>query len=172
MTEATASGEYHNNFKGWTIRCSTAEDIEALGEKISPHLGAGDVLLLRGDLGAGKTCFARGLIREKHQDTGMIVTSPSYLLDNTYDLEEGAKIHHMDLYRLPEGCDMTILGIPQIFEDSLCLIEWPQRMSADIYPQDYLDVELKILEDESREIKFTASSQNAARWIEKLSGLF
>ena len=157
----------------WVKLCATAEDIEAVGQKLSPYLGPGDVLLLRGDLGAGKTCLARGLIRDKHQDGNMIVTSPSYLLDNTYDLEDtGKKIHHMDLYRLPEGCDMTVLGIPDIFEDSLCLIEWPSRMSQEVYPKDYLDVELKILDDESRVIKFTPSSQASSRWKKKLSELF
>ena len=168
-----AGEEANNEPIEWTRRCETAEDIEAVGEKLSPCLGPGDVLLLRGDLGAGKTCLARGLIREKHQDADMVVTSPSYLLDNTYDLgDTGKKIHHMDLYRLPEGCDMTVLGIPEIFTESLCLIEWPSRMSPDIYPKDYLDVELKILKDESRMIKFIPSIQATSRWTKKLSGLF
>ena len=65
--------ECNENVQVLIKKCLTAEDIEAVGEEISPHLGPGDVLLLRGDLGAGKTCFARGLIRKKNGDSEMLL---------------------------------------------------------------------------------------------------
>ena len=107
--------------------------------------------MLRGDLGAGKTTLARGLLREKLQEPELRVTSPSYLLDNMYTCEgeeggmgAGLTIHHLDLYRLPTGCDMGMLGIPAIFSSALCLVEWPQRLPTGSLPLDYLDIELRI----------------------------
>lgn len=89
--------------------CTTSENIEELGKEIAKLLTVGDVILLRGDLGAGKTTFTRGLLRELYEDDSMIVTSPSYLLDNTYEYN-GVLIHHMDLYRLPTASDLSMLG--------------------------------------------------------------
>lgn len=152
----------------WMRVCVTDEDIEALGAELGQLAGTGDVLLLRGDLGAGKTTLARGLIRNKFGDPDMRVTSPSYLLDNTYEYEEGKLIHHMDLYRLPTGCDMSILGIPDIFTSALCIIEWPQRMQGKL-PAEFLDVDLRIGDAEKRLIKLQPSCR---RWREKLEKLY
>jgi len=152
----------------WEVTCATDEDIESLGRCVAEFLGTADVILLKGDLGAGKTTFSRGLIRAKFDDESMRVTSPSYLLDNTYEYDEGLYIHHMDLYRLPTGCDLSMLGIPGIYASSLCLIEWPQRMSADHLPPTYLEMDFKINADESRRISLTA---RGARWEDKLPQL-
>ena len=151
-----------------SILCKTPEDIENLGSRVAAIVGNGDVILLKGDLGAGKTTFTRGLIRSKFEDEDMRVTSPSYLLDNVYEYDESQYIHHMDLYRLPTGCDLSILGIPEIYGTSLCIIEWPQRMGANV-PNQYLDVDINIGDDETRRIKFTAVGKN---WVEKLKILF
>ncbi len=165
---ASANGSGNNTFK-WSIKCISSEEIECLGRDLAGLLDPGDVVLLKGDLGAGKTTLSRGLIRAKYQDEEMVVTSPSYLLDNVYDYAEGKKIHHMDLYRLPNGCDMSVLGMPGIFKDCLCLIEWPERMSGDFFPMEYLVVDLSIKEDESRVINFDTCG--SSKW-DKLGGLF
>lgn len=84
----------------------------------------------------------------------MVVTSPSYLLDNKYDLsaDDSFKLtlHHMDLYRLPPHSNMSFLNIPEIYSDSICLIEWPQRLSSIDYPLEYIDLTLTIAEAERR----------------------
>ena len=134
---------YNNNNNIYERECITTEDIEELGKDIAKIIDIGDVLLLRGDLGAGKTTLTRGLLRELFQDDSMIVTSPSYLLDNTYEFN-GINIHHMDLYRLPTASDLSMLGIPQIYDKSLCIIEWPERLHKNDYPSNYLDIELLI----------------------------
>jgi len=131
-----------------------------LGARLSEVTDIGDVLLLRGDLGAGKTTLARGLIRHKFSDDSMRVTSPSYLLDNSYEFDENRTIHHMDLYRLPSGCDLGMLGIPGIFSTCLCIIEWPQRM-GDKMPAEYLEIEMTIGTNEERMVKLIPSSK---RW--------
>ena len=150
------------------VTCKSEEEIEDLGARLSMVTTVGDVLLLRGDLGAGKTTLARGLIRHKFSDESMRVTSPSYLLDNSYEYGENQVIHHMDLYRLPTGCDLSLLGIPGIFSTCLCVIEWPQRMGGKL-PEEYLDVDMTIGQDEVRHIRLTPSS---AKWQEALSRAF
>ena len=103
--------------------------------------GAGDTVCLHGDVGAGKTCFARGFIRARTADPGLRVTSPSYLLDNSYEADDGLmcvrkkrarrsarvvhllprSIHHMDLYRLSEEADLRVLNL----EEALAECAWP-----------------------------------------------
>lgn len=75
----------------------------------------------------------------------MVVTSPSYLLDNCYQYASDSSIHHIDLYRLPPLCDLSILGMPGIFDTAICLIEWPQRMSAEFRPKSFVSVQIDIL---------------------------
>ncbi|CAM9893774.1 unnamed protein product [Scytosiphon promiscuus] len=70
------------------IRVTSPEEMEETGAFFGTDSGPGDVVLLSGDLGAGKTCFARGFVRARLGDAGLAVTSPSYLLDNTYEVEE------------------------------------------------------------------------------------
>eukprot|EP01039_Chlorochromonas_danica_P007054 gene7054-7801_t len=130
---------------------STEEEVEALGKALASVVGIGDSVLLTGDLGAGKTTFSRGMVRAKCDDPEMRVTSPSYLLDNVYYLEDqsGAagqevKLHHMDLYRLPSGSDMGFLSIPEIFTSAICLIEWPERLRKEDLPRHFLEVNLRI----------------------------
>lgn len=152
---------------GWCKICESEEDVEDLASYIASVAGDGDVILMRGDLGAGKTTFARSLIRTKFDDQSMRVTSPSYLLDNTYEYDDG-HIHHMDLYRLPTGCDLSILGIPEIYSTALCIIEWPERM-GDKLPSEHLDVEMLIDLDGSRAIRLTS---RGIKWRTKLNSLF
>lgn len=153
----------------WTQKCSSSEEIESLGKRLAPWLHNGDVLLLRGDLGAGKTTLSRGIIRGIFENDDLLVTSPSYLLDNSYERhEDGLSIHHMDLYRLPKGCDLSILNIPNIFSTSLCIIEWPDRLGPEVMPKDYLDIELRIKGDES-ELRTISLTPTSDRWKAMLS---
>ena len=163
-TALSSSGLGATDIHSWSILCETPEDIEAFGSRVASVVGNTDIILLKGDLGAGKTTFTRGLIRAKFEDDDMRVTSPSYLLDNVYEYDEAQYIHHMDLYRLPTGCDLSILGIPEIYDTSLCIIEWPQRMGTNL-PVEYLDVNIEIEKDEARNIKLVAVG---AKWISKL----
>lgn len=129
----------------------------------------GDVILLSGDLGCGKTTFSRGFVRGLTQEPEATVTSPSYLLDNCYNVigpdDVMYDIHHMDLYRLPTNCDLTMLGIPEIFETSICLIEWPERM-GDKLPKEYVRIDFSIDEhSNSRKLSFCGSSE---KWKQHL----
>lgn len=110
----------------------------ALGAAIAPHLRIGDVLALRGDLGAGKTCFARGVI------TALIgpaeVPSPTYTLVQVYDTPRG-ELWHGDMYRLPRPQDVIELGLEDAFLDCICVIEWPDKIEG-FLPDDAINIEI------------------------------
>jgi tRNA threonylcarbamoyladenosine biosynthesis protein TsaE len=109
----------------------------ALGARIGAVARAGDVVALMGDLGAGKTTLARGLIQSRigPQD----VPSPTFTLVQTYD-GAGLPIWHFDLYRLNDPREARELGLEEAV-DGLCLIEWPDRLGRDL-PRARLEVRL------------------------------
>ncbi len=127
------------------IKLDTLADTEALARRIAPHLRAGDVIALHGGLGAGKTTFARALIRVLSGDD-IEVPSPTYTLVQTYD-GPGFQIFHFDLYRLETPDDVHELGWDET-ATGLALIEWPDRAGAHL-PKWRLDLTLNI-HDETR----------------------
>jgi len=107
----------------------TTEDMEDIGGLLSVNSTKGDILLLDGDLGAGKTCFSRGFIRGWTGLKNERVTSPTYLLSNTYPVDRGTtKIYHMDLYRLSGEEDLAPLSLEHVFANGISLIEWSSRL--------------------------------------------
>lgn len=101
-----------------------AEMIE-LGEDLALALKAGDCLALTGDLGAGKSTLARAFIRAMADDDALEVPSPTFTLVQQYDLR--LPVAHFDLYRLSDPLELHELGLEEILEDGICLIEWPER---------------------------------------------
>ncbi len=110
-----------------------------LGEDLAMALRPGDVLALSGDLGAGKTTLARGLIRAMSGDPGLEVPSPTFTLVQSY--ETRVPIHHLDLYRLSSPDELDELGLDEMLGEGAALIEWPDRAGG-LLPDDTLQVEL------------------------------
>jgi tRNA threonylcarbamoyladenosine biosynthesis protein TsaE len=112
---------------------------QRLGRVLESHLRAGDVVLLEGDIGAGKTCLARALIQE-----GLAVLedvpSPTFTLVQTYEVRHG-ELWHCDLYRLTDPDELFELGLDSAMETAICLIEWPDRM-GDARPKNALTLKL------------------------------
>lgn len=124
----------------------------ALGRRLGERLTAGDVVCLSGNLGAGKTTLARGVI-EAWTGTAEEAPSPTYTLVQTYEGERG-ELWHVDLYRLKRADDAWELGLEDAFATAATLIEWPERLEGHV-PRDRLDIELSPA-DEGRRAALTA----------------
>jgi tRNA threonylcarbamoyladenosine biosynthesis protein TsaE len=124
--------------------------------KFGKILRPGDAVLLVGDIGAGKSFFARALIQSL-QTTPEDVPSPTFTLVQTYDTDVG-EIWHADLYRLSGPDEIVELGLTDAFETSICLIEWPDRL-ADLAPKSAITLALTTLTDETREVLICGASK-------------
>lgn len=123
---------------------SEKETINAAKE-YAKTLKTGDVVLLKGDLGAGKTEFVKG-VAEYFGFTG--VTSPTYAYLNVY----GDYIYHYDCYRLSSGEDAEALGLTDYFgKDDICLIEWPENIES-VLPENAKTVVIEKVDNDKREI--------------------
>lgn len=106
-----------------TIRTNAEEDTSAAGERLAKRLSTGDVLLLHGDLGAGKTAFVRGLARglgAAPED----VTSPTFTIIQEY--RGRVTLQHVDLYRL-RPAEVADLGLEDLNQDAVVAVEWAER---------------------------------------------
>lgn len=110
-----------------------ASATEALGRKLASLARPGDVILLEGPIGAGKSCLARAFIRAR-LGREEEVPSPTFTLVQVYEAE-GAEIWHADLYRLTHPDEVWELGLDDAFQTAICLVEWPDRLGAHVPPE-------------------------------------
>lgn len=117
-----------------------------IARTLAPLLKNGDVVALFGDLGAGKTAFARFLIQALGVEDE--VPSPTFTLVQTYDVEgrDFEAVWHFDLYRIDDPDDLDELGMDEAFDTGVTLIEWPERMGPRL-PADRLSITLSLVED-------------------------
>ncbi|MDE1148933.1 MAG: tRNA (adenosine(37)-N6)-threonylcarbamoyltransferase complex ATPase subunit type 1 TsaE [Azospirillaceae bacterium] len=132
----------------------------ALAARLGHLLAPGDVVALGGDLGAGKSAFARFLIRSLG-DADEEVPSPTFTLVQTYDLP-GFPLWHFDLYRLTEPDEVLELGWEEVRHGGVALVEWPVRLGY-LLPTERLDVELAVTGPDSRRATLTGHSGWALR---------
>lgn len=135
---------------------------ETAGRDLATRLRAGDIVLLEGDLAAGKTTFVRGLVGGLGGDT-QLVSSPSFVLLQSYDCRAGdiAALHHVDLYRLAEAvADLREIGLEETLSDSAAIVavEWPKDTLATWIPTDARTWRVAITteDDDSRRIEIAA----------------
>lgn len=122
---------------------------QKLGQTLATWLRVGDVVLLKGDLGAGKSALSRACIQAMPNATGDAqfedVPSPTFTLVQTYDRVSGL-VWHFDLYRLGEAEELYELGWEEASTDGICLIEWPDRLGY-LTPETYLEIQLEHVGD-------------------------
>ena len=125
------------------------EETIALGEKLAAELPAKAVVLLIGNLGAGKTTLAKGIV------TGLGVADPAEVSSPTFTLihEYGPGVYHIDLYRLETPAEVATLGLDEIFDrDAVVLIEWGEKFLP-MLPDERVEIRLRTLDENSREIE-------------------
>lgn len=131
---------------------------QELAAKLAGLVNIGDVLLLEGDIGAGKTSFARAFIHCLMNDK-IDVPSPTYTIVQTYDANI-CDVWHCDLYRLTHPDEAFELGLNDAFEGCITLIEWPDRL-GELAPEELLTIKLTALGDSRNVTIFgTKSWQN------------
>ena len=137
-------------------------ETEELASALKENLQNGDIILLKGEIGAGKSLFARSLIQSA-MDQVEEVPSPTFTIVQTYETKLGS-IWHADLYRLTDQSEIFELGLIDAFVSEIVIVEWPERLGH-LEPQDALTVEIIILENDKREVIF---STNSSMWKARL----
>ena len=133
----------------------------ALGARLAQGIAPGRVLHLRGELGAGKTTLARGLLRALGH-AGRI-KSPTYTLVEVYPLSR-LNLYHFDLFRLKEPAEWLNSGFREYFNaESACVVEWPERAQGLLPPAD-LEVQLQF-EDAKRRAAVQAHTAAGSSWL-------
>ncbi|MFD1466386.1 tRNA (adenosine(37)-N6)-threonylcarbamoyltransferase complex ATPase subunit type 1 TsaE [Lapidilactobacillus mulanensis] len=139
------------------FQTNNAEATELVGQQLAPLLQSGDLILLEGDLGAGKTTFTRGLA----QALGVkrAIKSPTFTIIREYR-DGRLPLFHMDLYRL-ENSPAEDLGLEEYFEgNGVCVVEWPE-FGEDVLPKDHLQIEIKQIDgfDDQRLFRIVAEGE-------------
>jgi tRNA threonylcarbamoyladenosine biosynthesis protein TsaE len=115
-----------------TLDLPDAHATEALGVRLAGQALPGDVILLEGPIGAGKSCLARAFIRAR-MGRNEEVPSPTFTLVQVYEAD-GVEIWHADLYRLTHPDEVWELGLDDAFSSAICLVEWPDRLGKHVPP--------------------------------------
>jgi len=139
-----------------TYRTASEAETIALGERLAGELRPGVVLLI-GNLGAGKTTLAKGIVSGLGAAGADDVASPTFTLIHEYG---GGRVYHVDLYRLEKAREVATLGLEELFErDALVLIEWGERFPQ-FLPESRTEIRMRAVGDEEREIEVTETARS------------
>jgi len=147
------------------VRCVTPDDTEALGGRVASSLRPGDIVVLAGGLGAGKTLFTKGIA------TGLgveePVVSPSFVLVREY--RSGfMPLVHADVYRLGSINEFDDLDVLEMSKEGVLVIEWGGAVESAL-PPDHLRIEFEVNDDESRILRFKSEGSWAMRELDHLT---
>jgi tRNA threonylcarbamoyladenosine biosynthesis protein TsaE len=149
---------------GLTVRTTGADETRAVGAALGRLLAAGDVVLLQGELGAGKTTLVQGLARGAGSDE--LVQSPSFILVNEY--RGRVKVYHADLYRITHPDEALALDLLGSTLDGVLVVEWPERGDGALPPEHVL-VRIAVIGPDERELRFEARGARPAEVVRALA---
>ena len=133
------------------FRTASEEETIALGERLARSLPRRATVLLIGNLGAGKTTLAKGIVKGLGAAQPEEVSSPTFTLIHEYG--SPAAVYHVDLYRIDSARDAATLGLDDLFDaGAIVLIEWGERF-PELMPEDRIEIRLRAVSDEEREIE-------------------
>jgi tRNA threonylcarbamoyladenosine biosynthesis protein TsaE len=131
-----------------TYLTKSEEETIALGERLAQRLPSRAVVLLIGNLGAGKTTLAKGIVKGLGAAAPEDVSSPTFTLIHEY----GPNVYHVDLYRLDEEREVETLGLEEIFEkEAVVLVEWGERFPG-LIPARHIEIRLEQKSGDMRQI--------------------
>ena len=145
------------------LRSDSPAATRRIGRRLARYLQAGDVILLRGELGAGKTCLAQGIgqgLGAKER-----IKSSAFVLVNEY--EGRLKMYLADLYRLSEPAEVADLALEENAAGGVLVVEWPDRAWEEM-PRERLLIRLKWLDERSRELSLEPEGERARELAERL----
>jgi len=132
-----------------TFDSNSVEETRRLGERLGALLHEGDVVLLSGELGAGKTVFVQGIARGLGFEGS--VSSKSFVLLGEY--AGRLTLYHADLYRLEAPEEVAELALEEISADGVLVVEWPERAGDEVLPGEHVRVEFEVTGEESRVVR-------------------
>ena len=135
---------------------NSVAETENFAEMLATDFVGGEVLLLIGDLGAGKTHFVKGLAKGLGIDE--VITSPTFALHNSY--EGRLTLNHFDFYRVDDSEEVAILGLNEFFYDkhAVAAIEWSENIK-DLLPRNCISITISKVDDNTRKITITQENK-------------
>ena len=125
----------------FTRRFDSAAALEGFAAELALFARPGMAILLKGDLGTGKSTFARAFIRALAGGAQFDVPSPTFTLVQTYDTPQG-DLYHFDLYRLKTPEELYEIGWEEALHSGIILVEWPERLGF-LKPKNYIQIDIK-----------------------------
>ena len=146
------------------IQLQTLADTERLGQLFGRMAQAGDIIILSGSLGAGKTTITQSIGAGLGVPPNCYITSPTFSLMHEY--QGNLPLYHMDLYRLSSEEEIEDLGfLEYLYGDGLTVIEWPDRLGS-LMPEEYLEIKLELQEDATA--RAATITPTGDQWLERL----
>ncbi len=145
---------------------------ERIGQRLGEQFQAGDLILLIGDFGVGKTHLVKGVARGL--ESADLVTSPSFVIVNEYRAGRSRRampIYHADLYRIAEVAELSTVGLDELWAgDGVCLIEWPEHAGA-LLPAEHLAIHMQHLSETKRRLRLAPHGPRYVALLDRFKGM-
>ena len=154
----------------YKIESHSEEETKSIAQTIAKLLKTKDVIILSGELGAGKTKFTEGFLKNFGLENE--ISSPTFTIVNEYTKDD-INIYHFDVYRLEDSSEFYAIGGEEYFEKGICLIEWGEIIQ-DALPKDYIKIEItkSDLNENYRNINITTYGKKYDEILDKLKNEF